>query len=256
METRARASRMQSVTLEFRTNDLVQLGVIPSHLFDRYEEVELLKTLRLERGSRVELLRVRRRGPLKDAAELERESRRIRSLYGFDSFELVERRPRTRDYVILVRQRNPERLRRWLELAGGGISPAAPFRLTAERSIASFHGEERALRRVLRRLEREEFPYRVLRWSGRPIMENGDAVSLTPLQARLLARAWILGYFAVPRRVTLTRLARQSGRSAPALGKILRRAEGRLVAHWLSAEGTISRPESSPTVLEPGVREG
>jgi hypothetical protein len=34
-------------------------------------------------------------------------------------------------------------------------------------------------------------------------------------------------------------LAHQTGRSAPALGKILRRAEGRLVVQWLSVEGSV-----------------
>jgi len=247
---------MQSVTLEFRTEDLVLLGVIPAGLFDRYEEVELLETLRLEQGWRLELLRVRRRGPLKTASELERESRRIRALYGLESFELVERRPRTRDYIVLARQRNPDRLRQWLTLAGGEISPAAPFRLSAERVVASFHGEERALRRVLKRLDREEFPYRVLRTSAHPVVGDSGATDLTPLQARLIARAWVLGYYAVPRRVTLTRLARQSGRSAPALGKVLRRAEGRLVARWLASEGAITDPEVGAPPDVPPAREG
>ncbi len=227
---------MQSVTLEFRTADLALLGVVPPGLFAKYEEVELLETLRLEQGWRLQLLRVRRNGPLRSAAELERESRRIRALYGLETFELVERRPRTRDYIVLVRQRNPEQLRRLLSLAGGEISPTAPFRLTAEHVVASFRGDERAIRRVLRRLDREEFPYRVVRTSGRAYPDR-DAPLLTPLQAELLARAWVLGYYAVPRRITLSRLARQSGRSAPALGKILRRAEGRLVVRWLTSEG-------------------
>ncbi len=235
---------MPSVTLAFRTDDLVRLGIVPSGFFDRYEEVELLETLRLEQGWRLELLRVRRRGPLKSAAELGREARRIRTLYGLDSFELVERRPRTRDYILLVRQRNPDRLRQWLSLAGGGLTPAAPFRLSAERTVASFLGEERALRRVLRRLDREEFPYRIVRASGHPRVDDAGSASLTPLQSRLLTRAWVLGYYAVPRRITLTRLARANGRSAPGLGKVLRRAEGRLVARWLASEGTV--PDAEP----------
>ena len=244
---------MQAVTLEFRTEDLALLGVVPKGLFEKYEEVELLETLRLEQGWRLQLLRVRRRGPLRTAVELERESRRIRSHYGLESFELVERRPRTRDYILLVRQRNPEWLRGLLSLAGGEISPTAPFRLTPEKVVASFHGEERALRRVLRRLDREEFPYRILRASGHPYVADRAPASLTPLQAQLLGRAWVLGYYAVPRRITLTRLARQSGRSAPALGKILRRAEGRLVARWLTTEGGIAEasPEAEALAKEP-----
>ena len=244
---------MQTVTLEFRTGDLALLGLIPERLFEKYEEVELLETLRLEQGWRLQLLRVRRRGPLKTAAELERESRRIRTLYGLESFELVERRPRTHDYILLVRQRNPEWLRGLLSLAGGEISPTAPFRLTPEKVVASFHGEERALRRVLKRLDREEFPYRILRASAHPYVADRAPASLTPLQAQLIGRAWVLGYYAVPRRITLTRLARQSGRSAPALGKILRRAEGRLVARWLTAEGGGAEPggaEPPPALKE------
>ena len=247
---------MQSVTLEFRTGDLVVLGVIPEGLFERYEEVELLETLRLEQGWRLELLRVRRRGPLRSEAELERESRRIRALYGLERFELVERRTRTRDYILLVRQKNPERLQRWLALAGGEIVPVAPFRLTAERVIASFLGDERAIRRVLKRLDREEFPYRLLRASARPVVGDAGGLTLTALQARLVARAWVLGYFAVPRRITLTRLARQTGRSAPALGKLLRRAEGRLVARWLSSEGAAVFRESAGTEDAESATEG
>jgi predicted DNA binding protein len=244
---------MQTVTLEVRTEDLAVLGLIPEGLFEKYEEVELLETLRLEQGWRLQLLRVRRRGPLKTASELERESRRIRALYGLESFELVERRPRTHDYILLVRQRNPERLRRLLSLAGGEISPTAPFRITAEKVIATFHGQEGALRRVLKRLDREEFPYRVLRASGRPYVPEEGGAALTPLQSRLLARAWVMGYYAVPRRITLTRLAQQTGRSAPALGKVLRRAEGRIVARWLASEGTVpdSEPPGEPAAREP-----
>ncbi len=241
----ARFPPMQSVTLEFRSEDLALLGVLPAGLFEKYEEIELLETLRLEQGWRLQLLRVRRRGPLRTAGELERESRRIRSLYGLESFELVERRPRTRDYILLVRQRNPERLRRLLSLAGGEISPTAPFRMNAEKVVASFRGEERALRRVLKRLDHEEFPYKILRSSGRPFAAEEAPPLLTPLQAKLLARAWVLGYFAVPRRITLSHLARQSGRSPPGLGKVLRRAEGRLVARWLATEGAVTEGDGA-----------
>jgi predicted DNA binding protein len=228
---------MRAVTLRFRTEDLVRLGVVPPRLFEKYEEIELLETLRLETGSRLELLRVRRKGPVRSARELERDARRIRALYGLSSFEVVDVRPRSREYIVLARQRNPERLRRWLSLAGGAITPAAPFRLSEEETVASFHGEEQALRRVLRRLDQEEFPYRLLRASGRPSLADRSDGELTPLQGRMLARAWALGYYAIPRRVTLTRLARTTGRSGPGLGKLLRRAEGHVVARWLATHG-------------------
>ncbi len=231
---------MQTVTLEFRTEDLVALGLVPPRFFDRYEELELLETLRLEQGWRLQLLRLRRRGPLKSEAELERESRRIRRIYGLQSFEVVDRRPRTRDYILLVRQRNPESLRRLLALSGGTITPTAPFRLSPEKVVATFHGEERPLRRVLSKLRKEGLPYRVVRASSRPYFVTAGGAPLTPPQRAALARAWAFGYYTVPRRITLTRLAKITGRSPPALGKMLRRAEGHLVARFLSTEALES----------------
>lgn len=235
---------MPTVTLELRTEDLELLGVIPPKFFARYEEVELLETLRLEHGWRLQLLRVRRRGALREPEELERESRRIRRLYGLQSLELVERRPRTRDYIVLVRQRNPPLLRKLLTLAGGQLTLTAPFRMDADRVVATFHGPEPVVRRILARLAREEIPHRVLRAGAHPIVGDPAAVSLTDKQRAALARAWALGYYAVPRRITLTRLARTTGTSPPALGKMLRRAEGRLVARFLAAAlGSAPDPE-------------
>jgi predicted DNA binding protein len=238
---------MQTVTLEFRTSDLELLGLVPAQFFEKYEEVELLETLRLERGWRLQLLRVRRRGGLRRASELERESRRIRRAYGLQSFELVELRPRTRDYVLLVRQRNTATLRRLLALAGGHVNPTAPFLLTPDRAVASFHGEEAALRRVLSKLQREGLPFQMVRSSPRPLVRAREPAPLTPRQQHLLVRAWTLGYYSIPRRITLTRLARLAGVSPPAAGKLLRRAEGHLVAQFLAAT-------AAPRPVEPAAR--
>lgn len=240
-----RAPAVKTISFEFKTEALEAIGLIPRGFFSRYEEVELLETLRLERGWRLQLLRIRRRGPLRSAAELARESQRIRRLYGLESFELVERRPRTRDYILLVRQRNPAPIARLLTVAGGEISPVAPFRADPEHTVASFYGEEVALRRVVARLTRDGLPFKVLRTSGRPYAGPAEAEELTDRQRSVVSRAWALGYYAVPRRLSLTRLARLTGQSPPALSKMLRRAEGRLVARFLSTAETPRLEEST-----------
>lgn len=227
---------MLTVTLEFRTQDLVTLGILPERLFSNFESLELLETLRLERGWRLQLVKLRRRGPLRSDRELERESVQIRREYGLQHFEVVERRPRRREYILLVRARNPPVLERFLALAGGGITPTAPFRIDEAKVVASFHGEAPPLRRVLGRLERDGLPFRILRSSTRPFGEESGDREITQRQRGVLARAWALGFYAVPRRITLTRLAQLTGRSAPALGKMLRRAEGTLVTQFLAAE--------------------
>ncbi|HEV2166222.1 MAG TPA: helix-turn-helix domain-containing protein [Thermoplasmata archaeon] len=227
---------MQTVTLEFETEALAALGIVPPRFFERYEEVELLETLRLESGWRLQLLRLRSRGSLRSERELEQESRRIRRLYGLEGFELVERRPRTRDYVLLVRQKNPTVLRALIDLAGGEVAPIPPFRVGERTAVATFRGEEGPLRRILARLRKEEIPFRVLRTTSRPVLSDPGSEMLTDRQRSVLARAWTLGYYAVPRRITLTRLAQTTGQSPPALGKMLRRAERHLVSRFLSAE--------------------
>lgn len=236
---------VQRLTLEFRTADLVQLGLVPARFFARYEEIELLETLRLERGFRLQLLRLRRRGPIASARQLERESGRIRRLYGLERFELVERRPGTRDYIVLVRQRNPPALEALVDLSDGGIQPATPFEIREDRTVAAFLGEERAVRRVTARLRREGVPFRVLRASSRSVERSGPESELTGRQREVLARAWTLGFYAVPRRISLTKLARVTGQSPPALGKMLRRAEGRLVGRFLSADPRPATSEGS-----------
>ena len=238
---------MQTITLEFRTDDLVALGVVPGVFFEKYEEVELLETLRLERGWRLQLLRLRRNGPLRSDEELERESRRIRRMYGLESFEVVERRPHAREYILLVRQRNPASLRALVSLSAGKITPIAPFRLNAETTTATFRGEESTLRRVLARLRKEEMPFRIVRASSRPVLADAIATELTAKQRDVLARAWALGFFSVPRKITLTRLAKTTGQSPPALGKMLRRADGHRVATFLSVELPGAFPEPVPS---------
>jgi DNA binding protein with HTH domain len=226
---------MKTISFEFKTEDLEAIGLIPRGFFSRYEEVELLETLRLERGWRLQLLRIRRRGPLRTASELAQESLRIRRLYGLESFELVERRPRTRDYILLVRQRNPAQIARLFTAGGGEISPIAPFRADPTHTVASFYGEDAALRRVVARLRREEMPFQILRTSGRPFWDPAGAEDLTDRQRSIVSRAWALGYYGIPRRISLTRLSRLTGQSPPALSKMLRRAEGRLVARFLAS---------------------
>jgi predicted DNA binding protein len=240
---------MKTISFEFKTEDLEAIGLIPHGFFSRYEEVELLETLRLERGWRLQLLRVRRRGPLRTAAELARESQRIRRLYGLESLDLVERRPRTRDYILLVRQRNPPTIARLLTVAGGEITPIAPFHADPTRTVASFYGEDVALRRVVARLTRDGMPFQVLRTSGRPYGGSAGMEELTDRQRAIVSRAWALGFYGVPRRISLTRLAKLTGQSPPALSKMLRRAEGRLVARFLASSET---PEATHTDSVPG----
>lgn len=62
---------------------------------------------------------------------------------------------------------------------------------------------------------------------------------LTPLQHNMLRRAYEAGYYDVPKRVTLTDLAKELGASQASLSELLRRGEQRLVACYLRAQTAL-----------------
>lgn len=75
--------------------------------------------------------------------------------------------------------------------------------------------------------------------SVRAVEPADDQVSdaiLTAEQARAVGRAAALGYFEVPRRINLEKLAEELGTSTSALSELLRRAQGRLVSVYLDNE--------------------
>lgn len=62
--------------------------------------------------------------------------------------------------------------------------------------------------------------------------EPGAAGVLTPRQAELLRRAMAAGYFEVPRRITLTDLARTLGMAVSSLSEALAIVEKKLLERW------------------------
>jgi hypothetical protein len=226
------------VTLEIPTDRLIPLNLVPAGFFRKFEELELLETLGLQRGWRLQVLRLRSRTEVDPAASWMRRLRRIRATYGLERLEWLESRPRTRDHFFLVRQRNPGPLASlWALATEGRVLPAQPFILREDRTVASFLADPRTVRRILSELKRLRVPYRLtgVHPSSRTTAqrEPGPTPLLTPLQDRLLRDAYRQGFYAIPRRVSLSRLARSLGRTPTGLGKVLRRAEAALLRYYL-----------------------
>lgn len=68
--------------------------------------------------------------------------------------------------------------------------------------------------------------------SVRPTAEGPTDAVLTPRQTELLQRAMAAGYFDVPRKITLTRLAAREGMAVSSLSQALAIVEKRIVEHW------------------------
>ncbi len=227
---------MRAVTLELPTQALVPLGLVPDHFFERYEELELVETLGLEPHWRLQVLRLRSRAPLASGKFPGQVRASLRRSYGLDRLELLESRPATRDRFFLVRQRNPSPVTQLLNEVGGKVFPGRPFLLRERVTLASFRGDRGEVDRVLRLLRQQGIPFRLR--NIRPGMGNPPPLppsTLTDRQRHVLEVAHRRGFYTVPRKVSLTVLARSLGMSPVALGKLLRRAEASLVGAFLSS---------------------
>lgn len=230
---------MQNVTLAIPTSALASLGLVPPGLFEKFEELELLETLWVERRWRLQVLRLRAVGTARRPADLARRARHVGSLYHLESLEVLGSSPSTKDITVLVRQRNPDALETLLDFAGGQIFPGRPFVLRRDTTLATFRGDTPKIKAFLGRLRDMGLPFdlRGIRRSSIPIRPGAEGrTALTPLQEHVLAEAVRRGYYAIPRRVSLTVLARTLRRSPAAVGKTLRRAEGTLAALAASGE--------------------
>ena len=121
-----------------------------------------------------------------------------------------------------------------------------PFRVQAGVGQWVVVASEPEVRRLLAQLERAA-PGATLE-SVRHEAPGRPTGPLTERQSDLLQRAVAAGYFEVPRRLTLTELARDLGMAASTLSESLARVEQRILQRW---PGAGELPSASPPSSEP-----
>ena len=105
-----------------------------------------------------------------------------------------------------------------------------PFTIQAGEAYWVVVAPEPKIRRLLGRL-RERVPSAVLE-SVRHTDPTRTAGPLTPRQTDVLRRALAAGYFEVPRKITLTDLAKNLGMAASSLSESLAIVEKKLLEQW------------------------
>jgi len=115
----------------------------------------------------------------------------------------------------------------------GGVPPELPFRCSDGEDRLLFLGEADELAGVLHELRRRGLEERVV-YAG-PWSRGVD--SLTPHQRDVLATALEAGYYAHPRRISMTRLAERLGVSKSTMSETLMIIETRLVEEHMSGAG-------------------
>ncbi len=111
-----------------------------------------------------------------------------------------------------------------------GMVPRYPFALQDGRAYWEVLGLQRISRRSLALVEARLPGSRVLAVLTSRAYPTGS--QFTPRQAEVFRRAVQLGYYAFPRRISLTQLAHDLGVDKGSLSVMLVRIEARLAEHW------------------------
>jgi hypothetical protein len=119
-----------------------------------------------------------------------------------------------------------------------GVSFQMPIELEREAIRVTLVGADAAMSRGLAYLRRSRIAFATLHTGAFSGPRHDLLAALTPHQREALALAHDRGYFDVPAGVTLRALARQLGTSHQAVADTLHRAERRLVAGALAAQGS------------------
>ncbi len=217
------------VTVELPSGPLFEAGFLPSSFFAHNDSVEVLRVYAFQPRERVLLVRVTRSGPPQSREDLLRRRTQLKRRYGLRDFEIVEVSPDGRMYVALVRQRNPSILEQILEEFGAGVTPTTPTIIGRDTTTLSFIADEGTERMVYRLLDGLGVRWRLRGRRGERLGSAGPGGNLTPRQRELLDLAWKLGYFDIPARADLARIAAVTGLSRNTVSQHLRRALRRIL---------------------------
>ncbi len=221
------------ISLEMPSAPLVDAGVLPRAFFRHNASVEILRVYAFQPREQMLLARITRTGPPRTETEIGRQRESLRRRYGLRDFEIVEVGPEGRTYVALLRQRTPGALGDLVEEFGARVTPTPPMIVGPDRAILTFLADEEAERAILSLLRdlRIRFVLKSRRRVRRGTPEAGDG--LTARQREILSLAWNLGYFDIPARVGLDKLASLTGMSRNTVSQHLRRGLRRVLRERL-----------------------
>jgi predicted DNA binding protein len=224
---------LRRVTVEIPSDLLVRQGVVPAVFFEHNTSVEILRVYAFQPRERVLLVRVVRTGPPRTQEEILRSRERLRRRYHLQDFEILQVEDSGRAYVALLRQRNPTILEAVLEDLGAGVTPTTPILIQRDTATLSFLADDAATKRVFALLKGLGMPWRL---RGRKAIRHGVIAAddaLTPRQREILSLAWNLGYFDIPARAGLEKLAELIGLSRNTVSQHLRRGLRRILRESL-----------------------
>lgn len=224
---------LRRVTIELPADLLVREGVVPAAFFEHNESVEILRVYAFQPRDRVLLVRVVRAGPPRTLDDISRSRERLRRRYRLRDFEILRVENDGRAYIALLRQRNPTVLEAILEDLGAGVTPTTPTIIRKDSATLSFLTDDPTAKEVFGLLDRLGVRWRL---RSRKAIRHGAIAAdddLTARQREVLSLAWNLGYFDIPAKIRLEKLAELTGLSRNSVSQHLRRGLRRILRESL-----------------------
>jgi len=227
---------LHRVTVDLPTKPLLEAGLVPKSFFVHNDSIEILHVYGFQPRERLLLVRIARRGPPLSSEEIHRRRESFRRRYRLRDFEVLRIEGGGHAYVALLRQENPGILEEILEDLGAGVTPTTPTILRRDTSTLSFLADEATEKEVFALLDGLGTGWR-LRGRHAVPMGRSQSPDLTSRQRELLSLAWNLGYFDIPARVDLGKLAALTGLSRNTVSQHLRRGLRHILRDWLGSLG-------------------
>ncbi len=210
--------------------DLALEELAPVSPLHRVKSFEFLHILRLDRSEFAALVRV----------EAENQDFTIEELFPAShdaeaDHELLEHEeggPFT--YFIKIKSRAGRQRPLKLSPMTAGSYLALPFEVKNGKLRVTFLGNAKQVRGVLQSIEKARMHYRVVSLMDAKFSPNSPVARLTEKQREVLTKAYELGYYDRPRRISSEQLARRLNLAKSTLVAHRRKAERRLVAEVLA----------------------
>ncbi|HYM40616.1 MAG TPA: helix-turn-helix domain-containing protein [Thermoplasmata archaeon] len=221
------------ISVDVPSEPLIRAGLLPAAFFRHNTSIEILRVYAFQPREQMFLVRVTRAARPWTEAQIARQREALRRRYRLRDFEVVEVGPDGRTYVALLRQATPGILEDLLEELGAGITPIPPTVVGRERAVLTFVTDEEAEKAILGLLATLRVPFELRSRSRvrRSAAETGG--DLTARQREVLSLAWNLGYFDIPARVGLDKIASLTGMSRNTVSQHLRRGLRRILRERL-----------------------
>ncbi len=211
---------MRKVIIELSPNEMAR--EVQDSVMEGIEEIEMLELLQLDlaHGEKMGVVRIRFQpgGSVPSLSKL-----------GFmEVINVIEEKEG--EAIVLVKARAPPGFKEIVQDFDAGLVLVwtAPMKVTRDRIVYSFIGDENSIRKVIAFLrvigETVKISLQEASFNGEDILS-----SLTDKQKEMLKEAKRIGYYDYPRAASATDLAKSVGRSRSTVVEHLRKAEIRLL---------------------------